>query len=138
MGSDRRNGDRDFNEAIGIGIGALGVVWFALHVYPQSLAAFVGAVVAGAHPWRFDDRGGRRSWRAVAGWSIAAGLALLAAYLLVDSTIGADTELRRFQRQWRAGHLFAGALIAHPWGWVPLASAAALAAFGGAILWRAR
>lgn len=138
MGSDRRNRDWDFEDGVWKLIGGLLAAGVALYVYPQSLGAFVGAGVASFHPWRFDDREDRRYWRTIAGWSIAAGLALAAAYALLHTTLGADVELRRFHRQWGAGHLSAAALINHPWAWLPLATAAALVAAGGTILWRAR
>ncbi|MDX6584273.1 MAG: hypothetical protein QOI10_3457 [Solirubrobacterales bacterium] len=138
MGSERRNKDQEFEEAVAKLIGGLLVAGLALYVYPQSLGAFAGAVVGGAYPWRFDDRVDRRHWRVAAGWLIAAGLALAAAYLLFHAALGADAELRRFDRQWGPGHLSAAALIDHPWAWLPLATAAALVAAGGAILWRAR
>jgi hypothetical protein len=137
MRSDRPAKDQQFDEGVAKLIGALLAAALAL-LYPQSLGAVIGAAAGAAHPWRFDDHGDRRYWRALAGWSIGAGVCLAAAYALLATTLGADAELRRFHRQWAWGHLSAAALIDHPWAWLPLASAAALVAAGGAILWRAR
>jgi hypothetical protein len=137
MRSDRQAKDQLLDEGFAKLIGALLAAALAL-LYPQSLGTMIGAAVGAAHPWRFDDRADRRYWRALAGWSIAAGIALAAAYALLATTLGVDVELRRFHRQWAWGHLSGAAFIDHPWAWLPLASAAALVAGGGAILWRAR
>ena len=137
MRSDRRDGDREFEDRLGKLIGLCVLCGVAL-LYPQSLGGLVGAAVGGGCPWRFGDREDRRYWRTIAGWSIATGLAVAGAYILLASAFGADVELRRFHRQWGWGHFSGAALIDHPWAWVPLATAAALVAAGGAILWRAR
>ena len=137
MRSDRRDRDREFEDRLGKLTG-LGVLCGLALVYPQSLGGLVGAAVGGACPWRFEDRDDRRYWRTVAGWSIAAGLAVAGAYVLLASPLGADAELRRFHRQWGWGHFSGAAWIDHPWAWVPLAAATALVAAGAAIIWRTR
>lgn len=137
MRSDHRDRDREFEEGLAKLIGGLVLAALAL-VYPQSLGGLVGFGVGAAYPWRLGDREDRRYWRTIAGWSIAAGLAVAGAYVLLHTALGADAELRRFHRQWGLGHLSVAALIDHPWAWLPLATAAALVAAGGAILWRAR
>lgn len=137
MRSDRRDRDREFEDRIGKLIGLVALAFLAL-VYPQSLGGLVGFGVGAGYPLRPGDREDRRYWRTVGGWSIAAGLAVAGAYVLLAGPFGADAELRRFHRQWGWGHFTGAALIDHPWAWLPLATAAALVAGGGAIIWRAR
>lgn len=137
MNSHKSHADREWEEAVGKTIGALVAAFLCLYVVPQSFGAAVGALAAGFHPWSIDGKDEKRHWRFTAGWSIAAGIALAAAYGLLCSPIGADVELRRFHRNWKFGHLDAGAWIAHPWGWLPLASAVALIAYGGCLIWKA-
>ena len=105
-------------------IGALLVSGLAFYVYPQSLGALVGGFAGAAYPPSFDDREDRRYWRAFGGWLIAAGVTLTGAYFLVHSLVGADVELRRFDRQWGPGQLTASPWVDHPWAWLPLFSAA--------------
>jgi hypothetical protein len=138
MGLDGRSRNRDLDEAIAIGGLVLILLGFAVYVYPQSFGAFLGAIAAATYPWRFDDREDRLYWRGVAGWSIAAGLALAGAFSYQHPALGVDAELRRFDRQWGPGHLSVAPWIDHPWAWLPLFFAVALVTAGGAILWRAR
>lgn len=137
MRSDRQTKDQQLDEGVAKLIGALLGAALAL-LYPQSLGAMIGAAAGAAHPWSFDDHADRHYWRALAGWSIAAGVTLAAAYALVATSLGVDVELWRFHRQWAWGHLSGAAFVDHPWAWLPLASAAALVGAGGAILWRTR
>lgn len=137
MNSHKSQADREGKEAAEKAFCALAAAFLCLYVVPQSFGAAVGALAAGFHPWSIDGNDERRHWRYVAGWSIAAGIALAAAYAVLFTPIGADVELRRFHRNWKFGHLDAGAWIAHPWGWLPLASAVALIAYGGALIWKA-
>lgn len=116
---------------------ALAGLFLCLYVLPQSFGAAVGVIAAGVHPWNIQGNDERRHWRSVAGWSIAAGTALAAAYALLYVPIAADVELRRFRRGWNFGHLDPAAWVAHPWAWLPLASAVALIAYGGCLIWKA-
>jgi hypothetical protein len=137
MNSHKSQADREWEEAVAKTVGALAVAFLCLYVVPQSFGAAVGALAAGFHPWSIEGNDEWRHWRFIAGWSIAAGIALAAAYALLLTPIGADVELRRFHRNWKYGHLDAGAWIAHPWAWLPLASAVALLAYGGCLIWKA-
>ncbi|MGH2953012.1 MAG: hypothetical protein ACRDK9_03190 [Solirubrobacterales bacterium] len=132
--------EREREDALGLFIGALAVAAFFVWVAPQALAAIPGWVVGAGYPWqRPDDSDERRHWRTVGAWLLVAGTALAAAYFLLAGRLGADRELRRFSRQWDG---FSDAawqtLAAHPWGWLPLSCAAALGAWGLALVWRSR
>jgi hypothetical protein len=116
---------------------ALAGLFLCLYVLPQSFGAAVGVIAAGIHPWSIQGNDERRHWRSVASWSIAAGIALAAAYALLSAPIAADVELRRFRRGWNFGHLDPAAWVAHPWAWLPPASAVALIAYGGSLIWKA-
>ena len=95
MTSHKSPADREWKEGALCALVALGL---CLYVVPQSFGAAVGVIAAGIHPWNIQGNDERRHWRVIAGWSIAAGLALAAAYALLYAPIGADAELRRFQR----------------------------------------
>lgn len=137
MRSQNSPADRKRQEMVEKSVGALVAAGLCLYVIPQSVGAVVGILAAGIHPWRIDGNDERRHWRAVAGWSIGAGIALAAAYALLCAPIGADVELRRFHRNWKLGHLDSGAWVAHPWAWLPLVAAVALATYGGCLIWKA-
>jgi hypothetical protein len=137
MDSHRSPADRERKEMLERAVCALAGLFLCLYVLPQSFGAAVGVIAAGIHPWNIQGNDERRHWRSVATWSIAAGVALAAAYAVLFTPIGADAELRRFHRNWKLGRLDAGAWIAHPWAWLPLASAVALIAYGGCLIWKA-
>jgi hypothetical protein len=137
MNSHKSPADREWEEILEKAAGAVVALFLCLYVVPQSFGAAVGVIAAGIHPWNIQGNDQRRHWRAVAGWSIAAGIALAAAYALLFTPLGADVELRRFQRNWNHGHLDPEAWVAHPWAWLPLASAVALIAYGGFVIWKA-
>lgn len=137
MRSHSSPADREWEETVGKAVGAVVAAFLCLYVIPQSFGAAVGAIAAGIHPWTIHGNDERRYWRSVAAWSITAGIALAAAYVLLCNPVGADVELRRFHRNWNHGTLDPDAWVAHPWAWLPLASAVALAAYGGCLIWKA-
>ncbi len=134
MNSHKSPADREWKEGALCALAALGL---CLYVVPQSFGVAVGVIAAGIHPWNIQGTDERRHWLFIAGWSIAAGIALAAAYALLYAPIGADVEQRGFHRNWRHGHLDPGAWVAHPWAWLPLACALALIAYGGFVIWKA-
>jgi hypothetical protein len=139
VGPDRTRRDRQFEDTVGKWVGAGVAAFLAYNVWPQSLGGLIGFLAA-ALPSQmgFDDRADRRWWRVLAGWSIAAALALGAAYVLVALRLGAEVEWRRFDRNWGPGEHSLSAWLDHPWAWLPLAAAAAFLVFGIATLLRAR
>lgn len=138
MQSRKPQSDRGLDEGGWLLIGALLVAGLALYAYPQVLGSAFGMLAAGIHPLKIEGEDERRHWRSVAGWSIGAGITLAAAFVLLSGPLGADVEMRRFNRNWGPSHLDPSALAAHPWAWVPLGVAAALAAYGVALLYRNR
>ena len=130
--------DREREDALGKVVGVVGATFIALYGFPQVLLAAVGVLAGACCPSTFDDRRERAWWRATGWWLIGAGLAAGAAYFALFSVIGADVQLRRFDRKWGFGHLDASALAEHPWAWLPIGAALAIVAAGATILWRTR
>ena len=130
--------DREREDALGKVVGVAGATFIALYGFPQILVAAVGILAGACCPSRFEDPGERRRWRATGWWLIGAGVAVGAAYFALFSVIGTDAQWRRFDRKWVFGHLDASALAEHPWAWLPIGAALAIAAAGATILWRTR
>lgn len=118
--------------------GTLGVIGLVAYGFPQLTGALVGWLVAAAYSWHRPEGEDRRYWRAIGGWALVAAAALVAAYLLLDASIGADREFRRWNRNWGLGDTDFSVLVDHPWAWVPLFAAAAFAGYGVAMIWRTR
>ena len=125
-------------DALAILGGTFGVIALVAYGLPQLTGALVGWLGAAAYPWRRPEGEDRRYWRATGCWALVAASALVAAYFLLDASLGADREFRRWNRNWGLGETDLSAMLDHPWAWVPLFAAAAFAGYGVAMIWRMR
>ena len=66
--------------------------------------------------------------------TIVTGVAILAAYAVTRSLIGAGGENRHLSREWNMGRTDFSAFLHHPWAWVPVACGTALLV-GGIVNW---
>lgn len=118
--------------------GSIGILVLVVYGFPQLTGALAGWLVAAAYPWQRPEGEDRRYWRAIGYWALVVAAALVVAYILLDASLGADHEFRRWNRNWGLGDTHLSVLIAHPWAWVPLFAAAAFAGYGVAMIWRTR
>lgn len=129
--------DRRTNEHAGSAVGIVVLIGILLWGYPQiGIGIAIGTLCAVPLWTRLTDGDAASDeWRSRAPWVVAAGVAVAVAYFALRGAVGADVEARRFDRRWGLREIEWDAFVDYPWGWIPIAAAVALVAFGGITYW---
>lgn len=130
-GRDRTNDDQTgLVVMLGAGLCILG--WAAWSKWPQASFLLIGGV-AGAVA-TFAPTLNRRAGRILGFKLIAAGLITGALFFALAGWLGADAQMRRFERAWDSGSNPAAA-AKHPWATIPLCASSLCLGAGAILAW---
>lgn len=101
------------------------LAWLAIKVAPQALGLLIGALLGSASIMLGVVGVAELRSQGWAARLIGAGGLTIVSYLAVDGLIGADVQMRRFNRSWEAAGQDPTVLLDHPWAVVPPTLAAA-------------
>ncbi len=134
--SNGRDGDRDPWAAAAPIVAAGVAAWWLIQTFPQVIAgAITGGLIGGVAALVIEQVMREPSWlRFLAPRLIASGFIAALIYYLVSGPLGADVQMRRFNRAWDAAGIDPGVAVHHPWAVLPLGGAAALLA-AGLVMW---
>lgn len=134
MTGRERDQENDLWMGVGI-IGAAGVIAAVLWAkIPLALLLIPGAIVGAAATYlpRFDGPDGRTFGVKM----IATGLLVGVLFYFLSAPLGADAQVRRFNRALHESPELA-TFTKHPWAVIPLGSAFLAGGFGAPLVWRA-
>ena len=134
-GRDEKRREDETGTYVMISLGLCAIGWAIWAKLPQLAFLLVGGGIGAAAS--FWPRSDGPAWRAVGVKLVAAGVVVGCAFALLDGPIGADAQMRRFNRAW-GEEATAAAALKHPWAVIPLGSAFMLTGLGSALIWRAK